>query len=69
MALVLGYARLGAAWGVRVGSVTASSALESPQPFGEVEIDGDSAELTVRLRAEGGGVLFTRVLRPGRVGQ
>lgn len=29
------------------------SPMESPQYFGEVEIDGDSAELTVRLRAEG----------------
>ncbi|MER7748923.1 alkaline phosphatase D family protein [Streptomyces bacillaris] len=45
------------------------SPMESPQFFGEVAIDGDSAELTVRLRAEGGGVLFTKVLRPGRVGQ
>ncbi|MFD3649576.1 alkaline phosphatase D family protein [Streptomyces cyaneofuscatus] len=45
------------------------SPMESPQFFGEVEIDGDSAELTVRLRAEGGGVLFTKVLRPGHVGQ
>ncbi len=45
------------------------SPMESPQYFGEVEIDGDSAELTVRLRAEGGSVLFTKVLRPGRVGQ
>ncbi|WNF25828.1 alkaline phosphatase D family protein [Streptomyces sp. C11-1] len=45
------------------------SPMESPQYFGEVEIDGDSADLTVRLRAEGGAVLFTRVLRPGRVGQ
>ncbi|MFJ3437394.1 alkaline phosphatase D family protein [Streptomyces cyaneofuscatus] len=45
------------------------SPMESPQFYGEVEIDGDSAELTVRLRAEGGGVLFTKVLRPGRVGQ
>lgn len=45
------------------------SPMESPQYYGEVEIDGDSAELTVRLRAEGGAVLFTKVLRPGRVGQ
>lgn len=45
------------------------SPMESPQYFGEVEIDGDSAELTVRLRAEGAAVLFTKVLRPGRVGQ
>ncbi|WP_411082394.1 alkaline phosphatase D family protein [Streptomyces sp. cmx-18-6] len=45
------------------------SPMESPQFFGEVEIDGDSADLTVRLRAEGGAVLFTKVLRPGRTGQ
>ncbi|GAA3927119.1 alkaline phosphatase D family protein [Streptomyces gulbargensis] len=45
------------------------SPMESPQYFGEVDIDGDSGELTVRLRAEGGTVLFTTVLRPGRVGQ
>ncbi|WP_455351796.1 alkaline phosphatase D family protein [Streptomyces sp. SYSU K217416] len=45
------------------------SPAESPQHFGEVDIDGDSGELTVRLREEGGGVLFTQVLQPGRVGQ
>ncbi|NNJ04575.1 alkaline phosphatase [Streptomyces sp. PKU-MA01144] len=45
------------------------SPMESPQHFGEVEIDGASGELTVRLRTEGGTVLFSRVLRPGRVGQ
>ncbi|WP_031071410.1 alkaline phosphatase D family protein [Streptomyces sp. NRRL S-118] len=45
------------------------SPMESPQYFGEVDIDGDSGELTVRLRAEGGTVLFGKVLRPGRVGQ
>ncbi|MFI6106554.1 alkaline phosphatase D family protein [Streptomyces sp. NPDC051310] len=45
------------------------SPMESPQYFGEVDIDGDSGELTVRLRAEGGTVLFSQVLRPGRVGQ
>ncbi|WOX25681.1 alkaline phosphatase D family protein [Streptomyces solicathayae] len=45
------------------------SPMESPQYFGEVDIDGDSGELTVRLRAEGGTVLFTKVLQPGRVGQ
>ncbi|MET7641476.1 alkaline phosphatase D family protein [Streptomyces sp. NPDC005438] len=39
------------------------------QYFGQIDIDGDSGELTVRLRAEGGEVLFTRVLKPGRVGQ
>ncbi|MEU2789954.1 alkaline phosphatase D family protein [Streptomyces sp. NPDC007100] len=45
------------------------SPAESPQYFGEVDIDGDSGELTVRLRQEGGQVLFSRVLQPGRVGQ
>ncbi|MER5886554.1 alkaline phosphatase D family protein [Streptomyces sp. NPDC001941] len=45
------------------------SPMETPQFFGEVDIDGDSGELTVRLRAEGGKVLFTRTLQPGRVGQ
>ncbi|MFF3342536.1 alkaline phosphatase D family protein [Streptomyces flavidovirens] len=44
------------------------SPMESPQYFGEVEIDGGSGELTVRLRAEGGVVLFSKVLQPGRVG-
>ncbi|MEU9980755.1 alkaline phosphatase D family protein [Streptomyces sp. NPDC050856] len=45
------------------------SPMESPQYFGEVDIDGGSGELTVRLRAEGGTVLFSKVLRPGLVGQ
>ncbi|MFJ9640828.1 alkaline phosphatase D family protein [Streptomyces sp. NPDC101178] len=45
------------------------SPMESPQFFGEVAIDGESAELTVRLRAEGGAVLFSKVLRPGHIGQ
>jgi alkaline phosphatase D len=35
----------------------------------EAEIDGDSGELTVRLREIGGAVLFTQTLQPGRVGQ
>ncbi|WP_317442087.1 alkaline phosphatase D family protein [Streptomyces collinus] len=39
------------------------------QFFGEVDIDGDSGELTVRLREQDGTVLFTRSLRPGLVGQ
>lgn len=39
------------------------------QFFGEVDIDGDSADLTVRLRERDGTVLFTKVLRPGLVGQ
>ncbi|QKW05328.1 alkaline phosphatase D family protein [Streptomyces sp. NA04227] len=44
------------------------SPAETPQNYGEVEIDGASGELTVRLREEG-RVLFTKVLQPGRVGQ
>ncbi|MGW1006884.1 alkaline phosphatase D family protein [Streptomyces sp. NPDC002520] len=39
------------------------------QFFGEVDIDGGSGELTVRLREQDGSVLFTRTLRPGLVGQ
>ncbi|MFF1746813.1 alkaline phosphatase D family protein [Streptomyces mirabilis] len=39
------------------------------QFFGEVDIDGDSGELTVRLRDLDGTVLFTQALQPGRVGQ
>ncbi|MZF83690.1 alkaline phosphatase D family protein [Streptomyces sp. SID5643] len=39
------------------------------QFFGEVDIDGHSGELTVRLREQDGTVLYTKVLQPGRVGQ
>ncbi|MER5947029.1 alkaline phosphatase D family protein [Streptomyces sp. NPDC001904] len=46
-----------------------TSPMETPPYFGEVEIDGGSGELTVRLRQEGGDVLFSQTLRPGRVGQ
>ncbi|GGP64315.1 alkaline phosphatase D family protein [Streptomyces melanogenes] len=46
-----------------------ASPMETPPNFGEIEIDGASGELTVRLRAQGGSVLFTKVLRPGLVGQ
>ncbi|MFC9429640.1 alkaline phosphatase D family protein [Streptomyces sp. NPDC056987] len=45
------------------------SPMETPPLFGEVEIDGASGELTVRLREQGGTVLFTKVLQPGKVGQ
>ncbi|MEU0303491.1 alkaline phosphatase D family protein [Streptomyces sp. NPDC006175] len=45
------------------------SPMEQPQFFGEVDIDGGSGELTVRLRAQGGSVLFSKVLQPGRTGQ
>ncbi|KIZ16796.1 alkaline phosphatase D family protein [Streptomyces natalensis] len=46
-----------------------TSPAESPQNFGEIDIDGGSGELTVRLRQEGGEVVFSKVLQPGRVGQ
>jgi alkaline phosphatase D len=39
------------------------------QFFGEVDIDGHSGELTVRLREQNGTVLFTQTLQPGLVGQ
>ncbi|WP_049576412.1 alkaline phosphatase D family protein [Streptomyces sp. SBT349] len=45
------------------------SPAEGYQFFGEVDIDGGSGDLTVRLREVGGPVLFSRTLRPGRVGQ
>ncbi|MFJ8753079.1 alkaline phosphatase D family protein [Streptomyces sp. NPDC102441] len=45
------------------------SPMEQPQFFGEVDIDGGSGELTVRLRAQGGAVLFSKVLQPGRTAQ
>ncbi|MEU6083301.1 alkaline phosphatase D family protein [Streptomyces sp. NPDC047108] len=45
------------------------SPAEGYQFYGEVDIDGESGELTVRLLEEGGAVLFTKVLQPGRVGQ
>ncbi|RFU85675.1 alkaline phosphatase [Streptomyces triticagri] len=46
-----------------------TSPMETPQYFGEVDIDGSSGELTVRLRQDGGEVLFSKTLEPGRVGQ
>ncbi|MEU8827099.1 alkaline phosphatase D family protein [Streptomyces sp. NPDC048636] len=45
------------------------SPAEGFQFYGEVDIDGDSGEMTVRLCEDGGKVLFTKVLRPGLVGQ
>jgi alkaline phosphatase D len=45
------------------------SPAEGYQFYGEVAIDGESGELTVRLREVGGAVLFTKTLQPGRVGQ
>ncbi|RDG35368.1 alkaline phosphatase D family protein [Streptomyces corynorhini] len=54
---------------VKAPSRENASPLETPPLFGEVSIDGGSGELTVRLREQGGTVLFTKVLQPGRVGQ
>jgi alkaline phosphatase D len=56
---------------VFVKAPTASnvSPAEGYQFFGEVDIDGGSGELTVRLREQDGSVLFTQVLQPGLVGQ
>jgi len=56
---------------VFVKAPTASnvSPADGYQFFGEVDIDCDSGELTVRLREYDGTVLFTRTLQPGRVGQ
>ncbi|MGW7526936.1 alkaline phosphatase D family protein [Streptomyces sp. NPDC054783] len=56
---------------VFVKAPTASnvSPAQGYQFFGEVDIDGDSGELTVRLREYDGTVLFTQTLQPGRVGQ
>ncbi|GAU71229.1 alkaline phosphatase [Streptomyces sp. NBRC 110611] len=54
---------------VRAPDRANTSPAESPQNFGEIDIDGASGELTVRLRQEGGKVLFSKVLQPGRVGQ
>ncbi|MFJ3835998.1 alkaline phosphatase D family protein [Streptomyces sp. NPDC090054] len=54
---------------VRSAPVANMSPAENPPYYGEVDIDGGSGELTVRLRRQGGGVLFTKVLRPGLVGQ
>ncbi|MCY0917099.1 alkaline phosphatase D family protein [Streptomyces sp. H27-G5] len=66
--------RLDATFGARTAyvqsaSVANMSPAENPPYYGEVDIEGDSGELTVRLRQQGGRVLFTRTLRPGRVGQ
>ncbi|MGX7758294.1 alkaline phosphatase D family protein [Streptomyces angustmyceticus] len=46
-----------------------TSPAETPQYFGEIDIDGGSGEMTVRLRQEGGEVLFSKVLQPGQAGQ
>ncbi|MCT7354987.1 alkaline phosphatase D family protein [Streptomyces sp. 15-116A] len=56
---------------VFVKAPTASnvSPAEGYQFFGEVDIDGDSGELTVRMREQDGTVLFTKTLRPGLAGQ
>ncbi|HEY8981504.1 MAG TPA: alkaline phosphatase D family protein [Streptomyces sp.] len=54
---------------VKAPTVANVSPADGFQFFGEVDIDGHSGELTVRLRESDGTVLFTRVLQPGRVGQ
>ncbi|WP_260610175.1 alkaline phosphatase [Streptomyces sp. WAC06614] len=54
---------------VQSAPVANMSPAENPPYYGEVDIDGDSGELTVRLRREGGGVLFSKTLQPGRIGQ
>ncbi|MET3985572.1 alkaline phosphatase D family protein [Streptomyces sp. PvR034] len=54
---------------VQSAPVANMSPAENPPYYGEVEIDGASGELTVRLRRQGGDVLFTKTLRPGQVGQ
>ncbi|HSA50858.1 MAG TPA: alkaline phosphatase D family protein [Yinghuangia sp.] len=43
-----------------------TSPLEGFQHFGEVEIDGPSGEMTVRLRDGASAVLWSTTLRPGR---
>ncbi|CCK31695.1 alkaline phosphatase [Streptomyces davaonensis JCM 4913] len=54
---------------LKAPTVANVSPAEGYQFFGEVDIDGESGELTVRLREQDGTVLFTQVLQPGRVGQ
>ncbi|MFF4603306.1 alkaline phosphatase D family protein [Streptomyces sp. NPDC001339] len=54
---------------VRAPDRANTSPAESPPNYGEIDIDGASGELTVRLRQEGEKVLFSKVLHPGRVGQ
>ncbi|MFC8515287.1 alkaline phosphatase D family protein [Streptomyces sp. NPDC057257] len=54
---------------VKAPTVANVSPAEGYQFFGEVDIDGDTGELTVRLREYDGTVLFTQTLQPGRVGQ
>ncbi|MGW0599900.1 alkaline phosphatase D family protein [Streptomyces sp. NPDC002776] len=54
---------------LKAPAVANVSPADGYQFFGEVDIDGDSGELTVRLREQDGTVLFTQVLQPGRVGQ
>ncbi|WP_030865398.1 alkaline phosphatase D family protein [Streptomyces sp. NRRL S-37] len=54
---------------VKAPSASNVSPIGGYQFFGEVDIDGDSGELTVRMREQDGTVLFTKTLRPGLVGQ
>ncbi|MEU9336360.1 alkaline phosphatase D family protein [Streptomyces sp. NPDC048290] len=54
---------------LKAPTVANVSPAEGYQFFGEVDIDGGSGELTVRLREQDGTVLFAKTLQPGRVGQ
>lgn len=54
---------------VRAPTASNVSPAEGYQFFGQVDIDGHSGDMTVRLREQDGTVLFTKVLRAGLVGQ
>ncbi|MFF7364375.1 alkaline phosphatase D family protein [Streptomyces sp. NPDC008125] len=54
---------------VKAPVLSNQSPMEMPPLYGEVDIDGSSGEMTVRLRQQGGQVLFTKVLQPGLTGQ
>ncbi|MGW2840924.1 alkaline phosphatase D family protein [Streptomyces sp. NPDC001493] len=54
---------------VKAPVLSNQSPMEMPPLYGEVDIDGGSGEMTVRLRQQGGQVLFTKVLQPGLTGQ
>ncbi|MFJ7343529.1 alkaline phosphatase D family protein [Streptomyces sp. NPDC101110] len=54
---------------VKAPAMANVSPADGYQFFGEVDIDGHSGELTVRLREQDGTVLFTKTLQPGLVGQ
>lgn len=54
---------------VKAPVLSNQSPMEMPPLYGEVDIDGGSGEMTVRLRQQGGAALFTKVLQPGLTGQ